>query len=81
MTVVVYGKADCSLCDKAIAVVDHLRREFRFDVEYRDITADPDLFARYRYRIPVVVLGGRELASCIVTIPTLRAALRQALPA
>ncbi len=75
MIVVVYGKPDCSLCEKAIAILERLRREFGFRIEHVDITKDPGLFNRYRERIPVVVLDGQEVAWGIVTIPALRSAL------
>ena len=75
MTVVVYGKPECSLCEKAIAILERLQREFDFHIDYVDITTDLGLFARYRERIPVVVLDGQEVAWGIVTIPVLRSAL------
>jgi glutaredoxin len=75
MTVVVYGKPECSLCDKATAILERLRAEFAYRIEHVDITEDPELFARYRYRIPVVAADGREIASGIVTTPALRSAL------
>jgi glutaredoxin len=74
-TVTVYGKAECSLCDKATAILERLQREFDYRIKHVDITDDPDLFRRYRYRIPVVVLNGREIAAGIVTTPALRSAL------
>jgi glutaredoxin len=74
-TVIVYGKADCSLCDKATAVLARLRSEFGFRIEHVDVTADPELYARYRDRIPVVVLNGREIAAGVVTTPAVRSAL------
>jgi len=75
MTVVVFGKPDCSLCEKAIAILERLRREFDFQIDHVDITQDLGLLGRYRERIPVVVLDGQEVASGIVTIPALRSAL------
>jgi glutaredoxin len=77
MTVVVYGKPECSLCDKATAILERLGAEFAYRIEHVDITEHPELFARYRYRIPVVAVDGREIASGIVTTPALRAALRR----
>lgn len=79
MVVVVYGKPACSLCDKATAILERLRAEFEYRIEHVDITKNPDLFARYRYRIPVVEMGGREIASGIIMTPALRTALRRAL--
>jgi glutaredoxin len=79
MTVVVlYGKPQCSLCDKAAAILAYLRRELEFDVQYVDITADAGLFAKYRERIPVLTVDGREIAATIVTTRGVRAALRRA---
>jgi len=75
MTVVVFGKPECLLCEKAIAILERLQREFDLRIEYIDITTDPGLFCRYRERIPVVVLDGQEVASGIVTTPALRSAL------
>ncbi len=74
-TIVVYEKPDCSLCEKASAILEHLRREFDFRIEHVDITRDGELFRRYRERVPVLILGGQEVAWGIVTIPALRATL------
>ena len=79
MTVVVYGKPDCSLCEKAIAILNRLQREFGFHIEHVDITQDPGLLIRYREKIPVVVLDGQELAWGIVTTPALRSVLSRLL--
>ncbi len=73
--VVVYGKPHCALCDKALAVLAHLQPEFGYRIDYRDITADPALTARYRETIPVVAVDGVEIARGRVTIPAVRAAL------
>ena len=75
MTVVVYGKPECLLCEKAVAILERLQREFDFRIDHVDITMDPELLRRYRERIPVVVLDGQEVAWGIVTIPALRSAL------
>jgi glutaredoxin len=77
MTVIVYSKPNCSLCEKAAVIIGRLRREFGYRTEYVDITTDPDLFSRYRNEIPVVTVDGREIARGIVSMPALREALRQ----
>jgi glutaredoxin len=79
MTVVVYGKPDCSLCEKATAILGRLQREFGFRIDHVDITQDPGLFSRYRERIPVVAVDGQEVAWGIVTIPALRSVLNRLL--
>jgi len=52
--VVLWGKADCSLCDKAQAILERLAKEYDVHLEKRDIRADPDVLERYRFIIPVV---------------------------
>ncbi len=79
MTIVVYGKPDCSLCEKANAILQHLRREFDFEIEHIDITTDPRLFRRYHEKIPVLTVDGGEIAWGIVTIPNLRSAVKRLL--
>jgi len=54
--VVLWGKADCSLCDRAKAVLERLSHDYPLQVSYRDITANPADFERFRYVIPVVEL-------------------------
>jgi hypothetical protein len=44
------------------ALLDQLLPDFGFVIQEVDITRDPDLFARYRHDIPVVMIGGEELA-------------------
>ncbi len=58
--VVLYTKADCSLCEKmktqmALAQCDEL-----YSLEEVDITTNAELLARYRYDIPVVCVNGVE---------------------
>ena len=79
MTIVVYGKPDCSLCEKANAILQHLRQEFDFDIEHIDITADPRLLHCYREKIPVLAVDGREIAWGIVTVVNLRSAVKRLL--
>lgn len=58
--VVLYGKADCGLCDEMKAVVEQVRRETPFTFEIVDIESDPALTAAYALDIPVLVIDGRK---------------------
>ena len=60
-TVTVYGKAECHLCDDALAALRRLQAGFPFDLVEVDIATDDALHARYLERIPVVALNGEEL--------------------
>ena len=58
--VLLYTKPNCSLCEKmkeqlAKAGVDEL-----YELAELDIESDADLFAQYRYEIPVLLVNGVE---------------------
>ena len=55
-----YGKAGCSLCDKAKELVLRVQADIPLELREVDITGDPELFSRYRYVIPVLAIDGRE---------------------
>ncbi|MBV9120595.1 MAG: glutaredoxin family protein [Chloroflexi bacterium] len=67
MRLVLYSKPGCHLCDEAKVKIDRLRaRGYDLAIEERDISADPELFERYRLTIPVIELpDGRSLAAPI----------------
>ncbi len=74
-TITLYTKRDCHLCHEAERALRALQRELPFELVLADITQDPQLFARYRYDIPVVVLDGVELCRHRVDIEGVRRAL------
>jgi glutaredoxin len=65
-TIVVYSKADCHLCEEAIAVLEGLRAEFAFTLEERDITSEEGMHRAYFDRIPVIEVDGEELCEHFV---------------
>jgi glutaredoxin len=71
MTLVLYGRAGCHLCDDARAVLRRVGQPF----EEVDIEADDALLRRYLERIPVVALDGDELYDFFVDEADLRARL------
>ena len=62
MTITIYSKPDCHLCDRAKEVIERCRNKADFTVEVLDISQDPELFERYRNDIPVILLDGKEIA-------------------
>ena len=60
LTVVIYGRPGCHLCDDALIVIERVRARVPFVLEQRDIEADAELFKRYLERIPVVAIDGVE---------------------
>ena len=67
MTLTLYSKPGCHLCEEVRALLDELQPEYAFQLEEIDITRDDDLFTRYRYEIPVLVREGREIARGRIT--------------
>ena len=48
-------------------LLHELEPEYAFALEEIDITRDDDLFARYRYDIPVLLRDGRQIARGRIT--------------
>jgi len=61
ITVILYGRPECCLCDEALEVLERVRGRVGFHLEQRDITADDALHRLYLERIPVVELQGEVL--------------------
>ncbi|HEY7984105.1 MAG TPA: glutaredoxin family protein [Ktedonobacterales bacterium] len=60
MNITLYGKVGCHLCDDARALLDELAADVEFDLREIDILGDSTLYERYKYRIPVIAIDGRE---------------------
>lgn len=61
--VTLYSKAGCHLCDEAREYLEDVAADEpaqSFELREVDIRRDPDLFERYRYRVPVIVVDGVE---------------------
>jgi len=61
ITVTLYSRPGCHLCDEARAVLERARGRAAFEIDEINIETDDGLHARYLERIPVVVLDGEEL--------------------
>lgn len=59
-TIDVYEKPGCALCAEVVDALDELAVDFDLVVARHNILEDEALFAKYRYRVPVVLMGGIE---------------------
>lgn len=75
MTLRVFEKPGCPLCDDARELLENVSSRFVFTLERRNIFEDEAAFTRYRYRVPVVELDGRALVELRFTETELEAAL------
>ena len=60
-TLKLYSKSECPLCDEGMEKLIRVARRHGLRVEKVDITTDPELFDRFKHRIPVVTLDDDEL--------------------
>jgi len=54
LTVTLYGKPGCHLCEQALEVVLAVKAEVPFELVELNILDDQDLFAEYAESIPVI---------------------------
>ena len=76
MTVTIFSKPGCHLCDDAKAVIERVRMRNNFDLVVKDIRDDAKDFAEYQYAIPVILVDDREIARYRLTEEQLRRALK-----
>ncbi len=60
--VVLYERDGCGLCQQAAELLARLAPKLRFTLSRVNIETDDDLLKRYVLEIPVVAVGGREVA-------------------
>jgi hypothetical protein len=73
VTLTLYGKPGCHLCDEARAAVESVRAESPVEVREVDVSLDPVLDRLYGERIPVVAIDGEEVFELGVAAEELRA--------
>lgn len=76
MRVDIYSKPSCSLCEKALAVVEQVRARVPFELYITDIRQSPELFETWRNDIPVVLIEGMPVFKHRVDAEVLEARLR-----
>jgi glutaredoxin len=72
VTLTLYSKPECHLCDDAKAALLGLQAELGFELEELDISSDDALQRAYFERIPVVALDGEVLFEYFVEESVLR---------
>ncbi len=59
LTFIVYSRAQCGCCTKAMVLLKEAQRRYGFAIEEVDIDNDPDLVAKYDTEVPVVAVDGK----------------------
>ncbi|MCC7367790.1 MAG: glutaredoxin family protein [Chloroflexi bacterium] len=73
--VTLYSKPGCHLCELAEALIAAVARSQPLTVEHVNIESSPELFAEYRYRIPVIAVAGGQTLDWPTTAERLRKAV------
>ena len=53
-------KQDCTLCDEAKIIVTKVLPDYPARLVMTDIESDPSLYEKFKERIPIVVINGKE---------------------
>ena len=76
VSITIYSRPGCHLCDEMKAVVDLVARWVPFTIDIIDVSNDPRLEARYGLEIPVLLINGRKAAKYRLTEDELRRMLK-----
>ena len=76
MTITLYSRQGCHLCEAAEAVIRDIATDLA-TIEVIDIDADPALVERYTVRVPVVAIDGSEVAEFEIYPEQLRAEIER----
>lgn len=60
LRILLYSKAECGLCEEMKQQMLEAHCAELYELEEVDIEGDAELFARYRYEIPVLWIDGVE---------------------
>ena len=77
MTLTVYSRSYCHLCDDLISALRSLKGEFSFDIAVVDVDSDPAMEARHGEYVPVLMHGERELCHYFFDEAAVRACLSE----
>jgi Glutaredoxin-like domain (DUF836) len=69
VTLTVYSRPDCHLCNDMIAGLHRLQARFHFKLTVADVDCDAAIAMRYGNDVPVLVHAGRELGRHVLDEP------------
>ena len=75
--VTLYSRPGCCLCDDMKAMVAEVQTDTPFTLTEIDISAQPELEARFGQDIPVLLINGRKAFKYRLTAGALRRRLRR----
>jgi glutaredoxin len=79
ITVAIYSKEDCCLCDEARKTLQKVAGDFPIQIQEIDIASDPEIHELYKEEIPVITIQGERAFRYKVHETTLRKKLEKIL--
>lgn len=76
VTVTIYSKKDCHLCDVAKEILLKIRQEHPFSLTEIDIEKNKAAFEKYKYLIPVIEIDGEKAFNYRIDEAELKKVLR-----
>ncbi len=60
ITIEIMTKSGCCLCDDAREIIEQVIVGIPAEIKMTNIASDPELLERYKEKIPVVLINGKE---------------------
>lgn len=77
VSLILYGRGYCHLCQEMEIALGSLRAEYRFDLVAMDVDSDPKLEERFGELVPVLMAGETELCHYHLDFAAVRAYLAE----
>lgn len=77
LTLTVYSRSYCHLCDDLIAALRDLQGRFAFEISVVDVDSNASLEARFGEFVPVLMAGDHELCHYFMDLPRVTAFLTE----
>jgi glutaredoxin len=76
MTVTLYTREGCCLCEEALKAIRQARARAEFRIEIVDIDSDPELRKLYTDEVPMIAIDGKKAFKYRVTADELLKRMR-----
>ena len=72
VTLILYTRKDCHLCEDMHYQLQELQRDYRFEIDLRDVDAHPDWTSAYSDKVPLLLAGSDESCRYFLDLEALK---------
>lgn len=72
VTLTLYTRKDCHLCEDMHYQLQELQRDYRFEIDLRDVDAHPDWTLAYSDKVPLLLAGSDEVCQYFLDLEALK---------